>query len=94
MPDRTAEYTAQGTTDLLYWITTNPRLAERMIRLVEAAQRAGRNQLEGIGKPEALKHEGSNIWSRRITDEHRLVHRVTNDRIVVLRARGHYAPKR
>jgi toxin YoeB len=45
---------------------------------------------DGIGKPEALKHELSGCWSRRVTQEHRLVYRVTADRIYFLQARYHY----
>ena len=46
--------------------------------------------LSGIGKPEPLRHLGSNIWSRRLTQEHRLVYLVGHDRIDFLQARYHY----
>jgi toxin YoeB len=49
-----------------------------------------RDPFRGIGKPEPLKHLGAGIWSRRITQEHRLVYRVTEDRMDFLQARYHY----
>ncbi len=45
---------------------------------------------EGIGKPEPLKHAFSGFWSRRITDEHRLIYRVSDDIVQVAQARYHY----
>ncbi len=45
---------------------------------------------EGIGKPEALKHDVAGYWSRRITDEHRLVHKVAGDEVRIAAARYHY----
>ena len=49
-----------------------------------------RNPFQGIGKPELLKHELSGYWSRRITDEHRLVYKIADDDIIVYSCRGHY----
>ncbi|MDO5751397.1 MAG: Txe/YoeB family addiction module toxin, partial [Rothia sp. (in: high G+C Gram-positive bacteria)] len=49
-----------------------------------------RNGNEGIGKPEALRHQFSGWWSRRITDEHRLVYKLTDDSIVIASCRYHY----
>ena len=48
------------------------------------------NPFKGIGKPEALKHQYKGFWSRRITDEHRLIYQVTNDAIVVIACKYHY----
>ncbi len=56
--------------------------------LVEASLR---DPFSSIGKPEGLKHLGANIWSRRVTQEHRLVYLVRDDRIDFLQARYHYA---
>ncbi len=84
---RVVQYEAQATADLRYWVDTNRRLALRLLDLIEAARR---DPFRGIGKPEPLKHMGPNIWSRRLTDEHRLVYQVLPDKIVLLRARGHY----
>jgi len=49
-----------------------------------------RHPFDGEGKPEPLKHLNPNIWSRRITQEHRLVYHVADDRITFLEARYHY----
>lgn len=49
-----------------------------------------RDPLKGIGKPELLKHELSGYWSRRITDEHRLVYKISDNDIIVYSCRGHY----
>jgi toxin YoeB len=57
--------------------------------LIEAVLR---DPFRGIGKPEPLRRMGANIWSRRLTDEHRVVYRVERERILFLRARGHYEP--
>jgi toxin YoeB len=73
--------------DLTYWVTTDRKTALRILRLV---QEAARDPATGIGKPEPLKHLGPDVWSRRITQEHRLVYRVSADRIDFLQARYHY----
>jgi len=57
------------------------------LELVEAT---ARDPFTGLGKPEPLKHLGPGVWSRRITEEHRLVYRVTHERIDFLQARYHY----
>ena len=49
-----------------------------------------RNGNEGIGKPEALKHDFAGYWSRRITDEHRLVYKVVGDQVRIAACRYHY----
>ena len=90
MPDRTTrvvQYDVQASADLRTWVDTNRKVALRLLDLIEAARR---DPFVGLGKPEPLRHVGPNIWSRRLTDEHRLVYRVEGDRIVLLRARGHY----
>ncbi len=73
--------------DLLYWTKTDRKLALRVLELVEAVMR---DPFEGIGKPEALKHQLADVWSRRITQEHRLVYQVAETRIDFLQARYHY----
>lgn len=85
--DRAAQYDKAFRDDLRHWIETDRRLALRLVDLMEAIPR---DPFRGIGKPEPLKHLGPNVWSRRLTDEHRLVYRVSADRMVFLRARGHY----
>jgi toxin YoeB len=49
-----------------------------------------RNPFEGIGKPEALKHDLKGYWSRRITDEHRVVYRVEDETIIIIQCKFHY----
>ena len=73
--------------DLTHWVETEPRIARKVLRLVEAARR---DPFRGEGKPEPLKDLGSDVWSRRITQEDRLVYRVTSTGIDVLQARFHY----
>jgi toxin YoeB len=73
--------------DLRHWIDTDRRTALRVLDLVEAVLR---NAFTGIGKPEPLRHLGSNVWSRRISQEHRLVSLVRDDRIDFLMCRYHY----
>lgn len=73
--------------DLQYWIKTDRKLAIRSLDLVEAIMR---DPFVGIGKPEPLKHVLSGVWSRRLTQEHRIVYVVKDDRIEFLQARYHY----
>jgi toxin YoeB len=81
------EFSPQFREDLLLWAKTDPRLWERLWDLIESVVQ---DPFLGIGKPEPLKHLGSNLWSRRINLEHRLVHQVEHNRILFLQARYHY----
>jgi len=73
--------------DLGFWVTTERKVALRVLELVEAVRR---DPFAGIGKPEPLRHLGTGVWSRRITQEHRLVYRVTSERLFFAQARYHY----
>lgn len=73
--------------DLKYWVNTDRKVALRVLELVEAISR---DPFTGIGKPEPLKFVLAGCWSRRITQEHRLVYRVSETRIDFLQARYHY----
>lgn len=73
--------------DLLTWVETDRKTALRVLKLVEAVLR---DPFQGIGKPEPLRHLGSDVWSRRISQEHRLVYLVRKDRIDFLMCRYHY----
>lgn len=73
--------------DLAHWVATDRKTALRILELVEAIRR---DPLHGIGKPEPLRHLGPGVWSRRITQEHRLVYRVKDERILFAQARYHY----
>ncbi|WP_308389855.1 Txe/YoeB family addiction module toxin [Acidithiobacillus sp. AMEEHan] len=73
--------------DLRHWIETDRKIAKRVLLLVEAILQ---DPLSGIGKPEPLRYLGSDVWSRRITQEHRCVYVVKVDRVDFLQARYHY----
>ena len=73
--------------DLSHWVATDRKIALHILELVESIRR---DPFTGIGKPELLRHLGSGVWSRRITQEHRLVYRVKDDRILFAQARYHY----
>jgi toxin YoeB len=73
--------------DLIYWVKTDRKTALRVLKLVEAVLR---DPFSGLGKPEPLKYLGAGVWSRRITQEHRLVYLVGQDRVDFLQARYHY----
>ncbi len=80
-------FAEQGWEDICYWLTTDRKVAKRLIRLIDECRR---NPFDGIGKPEALKENYSGYWSRRLTDEHRLVYKVTGDELWIAQARYHY----
>ena len=73
--------------DLRYWVETDRRIALRAFDLIEAILR---DPFSGIGKPEPLRYLAVGAWSRRLTDEHRIVCLVRDDRIDFLQARYHY----
>lgn len=73
--------------DLRHWVTRDRKIALRVLDLVEATLR---DPFAGIGKPEPLKHMLGGAWSRRITEEHRLIYLVRHERIDFLQARLHY----
>jgi toxin YoeB len=70
-----------------WWIETDRKTALRVLDLVDAVMR---DPLVGIGKPEHLRAMGPDVWSRRITQEHRLVYRVTDGTVDFIQARYHY----
>jgi len=73
--------------DLRYWVKTDRKLALRAFDLMEAILR---DPFDGIGKPEPLKYISPGMWSRRLTQEHRLVYLVREERIDFLQVRYHY----
>ena len=79
--------TPHGWGDYIYWQTTDRSILKRINRLIEDARQ---DPFAGIGKPEQLRHALSGTWSRRITEEHRLVYLVDGDDLVILQARFHY----
>ena len=73
--------------DLRYWVETDRKTVSRALAIVEAVLR---DPSQGIGKPERLKYLGPGVWSRRLTQEHRIVYLVRADRVDFLQARYHY----
>ena len=73
--------------DLRYWVETDRKVALRVLDLVDAIVR---DPFRGIGKPEPLKYLAPGAWSRRLTQEHRVVYLVREARIDLLQARYHY----
>jgi toxin YoeB len=73
--------------DYLYWQQKDQRMLERINKLIKEVQR---EPFTGIGKPEPLQHALAGFWSRRITDEHRLVYRVDGDSLLIAQLRYHY----
>jgi toxin YoeB len=75
--------------DIEFWKKSgNKRVQSKITKLLESICLT---PYSGIGKPEPLKHELSGYWSRRITDEHRLVYTIVNDRIRIISLRFHYS---
>jgi toxin YoeB len=85
--ERQAVFHTEFRQDLRHWIGTDRKTSLRIIELIEAVLR---DPFDGIGKPEPLKYVLAGCWSRRITQEHRLVYRVSEGRIDFLQARYHY----
>jgi toxin YoeB len=73
--------------DYLHWQQVDQAIVRRVNLLLKDIARNGD---PGIGKPEALKDGFHGYWSRRITDEHRLVYRIEGDEIRIAACRYHY----
>lgn len=73
--------------DYLWWQTQDRKVLKRINLLLKDIER---NRSDGIGKPEALKHDFVGYWSRRITDEHRLVYKLIDTEIRIAACRYHY----
>lgn len=80
-------FTPNGWDDYQHWLQTDRQMLKRVNRLIDDTLR---DPTEGIGKPEPLKHLLAGAWSRRITEEHRLVYLVDDEDIVILQARFRY----
>lgn len=83
------EFTPKALSQLDYWKHTgNEAILRRIRALLESI---AYSPFSGIGKPEALKHQLSGFWSRRINDEHRLVYTIKDDKVIVVQCRFHYS---
>ncbi|WP_328768977.1 Txe/YoeB family addiction module toxin [Streptomyces sp. NBC_00286] len=80
-------FTPQGWEDYVHWQTADRKVLKRVNRLIDDTLR---DPYDGIGKPEPLKHALAGAWSRRITDEHRLIYLPRDGEVIVLQARYHY----
>lgn len=80
-------FSAAAWEDYQWWQQQDRKLLKRINRLIEDVVRNGN---EGIGKPEPLKHGFQGYWSRRISDEHRLVYKVVDDEVRIAACRYHY----
>lgn len=87
MSKRELYFNDGGWSDFLYWLKTDKKITRKLNRILEETRRT---PYEGIGKPEALKGNYSGLWSRRLTEEHRIVYEVTDDAIKVIACRHHY----
>lgn len=76
-----------GWSDYLYWQRNDRKILQRVNELIRDALR---NPFSGIGKPEPLKHHLKGWWSRRITQEHRLIYRVEGESLLIMQCRFHY----
>jgi toxin YoeB len=85
--EREAIFHPEFRQDLRHWVSTDRKVALRTFDLIDAVLR---DPFTGIGKPEPLKYVLAGCWSRRLTQEHRLVYRVSEGRIDFLQARYHY----
>jgi len=84
---RDAVFQPEFREDLEYWVKTKRQTALKAFKLIEAIMR---DPFDGIGKPEPLKFLDPDAWSRRLTQEHRIVYLVRDERIDFLQARYHY----
>jgi len=80
-------FSSQAWEDYLYWQQTDRKLLKRINALIKEISRT---PFEGTGKPEPLRHALAGYWSRRITDEHRLVYTMQDDAVLIAQARFHY----
>ena len=73
--------------DYLYWQKQDKRVIERINKLIRETMR---EPFSGVGKPEPLKHALAGFWSRRITEEHRMVYKIDGDDLLIAQLRYHY----
>jgi len=84
---RNIAFTAKGWSDLIEWSKTDRKIFNKISQLIEETSK---NPFKGTGKPEPLKHRLKEHWSRRITDEHRLVYTVSDKEVKIISCKYHY----
>lgn len=82
------EFSEKAWEDYLYWQSIDKRILKKINALIQEISRD--NPYEGIGKPEPLRHAFSGFWSRRITEEHRIIYRVADEVLQIAQIRYHY----
>lgn len=85
--ERLSVFHSEFREDLAYWVKIDRKVALRILEIAEAIMR---DPFEGIGKPEPLRYLGSLVWSRRITQEHRIVYVVSDTKIDFIQCKYHY----
>ena len=85
---KTVQFEEVAYSDFINWASENKIIFKKIADLIKDIDRNGVNI--GIEKPEPLKHNLAGYWSRRITDEHRLVYKIENEIIVIVQCKGHY----
>jgi toxin YoeB len=80
-------FTPQAWDDCVYWEQTDSQISARIRQLIKDTMRYPHR---GIGKPEPLKHAFRGCWSRRITEEHRMVYQVAKGELLIMQLRYHY----
>ena len=84
---RNIVFEPQAFQDFNNWAREDKKVYSKIVGLVDDILR---NPFGGIGKPEPLKYELKGCWSRRITDEHRLVYRINEDAVIIISCKFHY----
>ena len=84
---RNIEWDSDAWDDYIYWQSIDKKIVKKINQLIKDIVRY---PYTGIGKPEPLKENLSGMWSRRITDEHRIVYVVEDERIIIFECRLHY----
>jgi toxin YoeB len=84
----TLQFSSRAWEDYLYWQQHDRRILKKINSLLDDISRG--DPYSGLGKPVPLKHSFSGFWSRRTTNEHRLVYRISDDVIQIAQARYHY----
>ena len=87
VPIRVAVFHPEFREDLRFWVQTDRKIALKVLDLIEAIIR---DPFKGIGKPEPLKYLAEGAWSRRVTQEHRIVYLIRSKQIDFLQCRYHY----
>lgn len=80
-------FTPEAWEEFLQWSRDDLKVLKKILELIDDA---ANTPFSGLGKPEALKHNLKGCWSRRITQEHRLVYEVTDEFVVIIKCRYHY----